>query len=146
MRARLLLTAAVLAVAAVPALAASTLSEKAAFNRANIYLRDDYTCQYTGIKYPPSELTLDHVHPQSRGGKSNWTNMVACHKDVNFKKADRTPKEAGLRLLREPYAPSAWELRDRGRSYPSAFGHESWADYVYYNIELESEEDDKKSR
>ena len=109
------------------------LPDVAAFNANNLYLRDDFTCQYTGIRYPRSELTLDHIQPQSRGGKSNWTNLVACHKDVNFAKADKTPKEAGLRLLREPYAPSAWELRERGRSYPSKMDHPSWNDYVVWN-------------
>jgi 5-methylcytosine-specific restriction endonuclease McrA len=115
----------------------AAMPDRAPFNRGNVYLRDDYTCQYSGIRYPVSELTLDHVHPQSRGGKTNWTNLVTCHKEVNFKKADRTPKEAGLRLLREPYVPNAWELREKGRAHPSPFGHESWADYVYWSIELE---------
>lgn len=113
------------------------LPDRAAFTRGNVYLRDSYTCQYSGIRYPVSELTLDHVMPQSRGGKSNWLNLVTCHKDINFAKADRTPREAGLRLLHEPYAPSAWELREKGRSYPSKLGHESWADYVYFNVKLE---------
>lgn len=127
----------------VPAVVAYTamqpMASSAAFNRANIYLRDDYTCQYTGVRYPASELTLDHVHPQSRGGKTNWTNLVACHKDVNFKKADRTPKEAGLRLLREPYIPSAWDLREKGRKHPVPFDHETWASYVYWHVELETD-------
>lgn len=117
------------------------LPEKAAFTRNNIYLRDDYTCQFTGVRYPASELTLDHVYPASRGGKSTWTNLVTCHKDINFKKADRTPKEAGLRLIKQPHAPSAWELRERGRYYPSPFGHESWGDYVYWHVHLEEDED-----
>ena len=127
----------------IPAVVALTkmapMPQKAPYTRNNIFLRDDYTCQYTGIKYPVSELNLDHVYPESRGGKSNWTNIVACHKDINFKKADRTPKEAGLKLIREPYVPSPWELREKGRNYPSQFAHESWADYVYYNVELDED-------
>lgn len=123
----------------VPAIVALTRMERAsskvAFNRDNIYLRDNFTCQYTGVKYPPSELTLDHIHPASRGGKSSWENLVACQKDVNYRKADRTPREAGLRLIREPYIPSPWELRERGRSHPCRFDHPSWADYVHWNVE-----------
>lgn len=115
------------------------MPQKAAFTRNNIYLRDDYTCQYTGIRYPASELTLDHIYPQSRGGKSSWENLVACHREVNFKKADRTPKEAGLKLIKEPHAPSAWELREKGRNYPTPFAHDSWADYVYWNVKLDEE-------
>lgn len=127
----------------VPAVVALThmapMPEKAPFTRANIYLRDDYTCQYTGVRYPVSELNIDHVMPASRGGKNSWENLVTCHKDVNFKKADRTPKEAGLKLVKTPRAPSAWELREKGRSYPSKFDHESWGDYVYWNVELEED-------
>lgn len=115
------------------------LPEIAPFTRSNIYLRDDYTCQYSGVKYPASELTLDHVHPQSRGGKSSWTNLVTCHKDVNFKKADRTPKEAGLKLLKEPRAPSAWELREKGRHYPAPLAHETWSDYVFFHVILDED-------
>lgn len=109
----------------------------APFTRGNVYLRDDYTCQYTGVKYNASELTWDHVYPQSRGGKTNWYNIVSCHKDVNFKKADKTPEEAGLKLIKKPHAPTAWELREKGKSYPSKFDHESWADYVYFNVKLD---------
>lgn len=115
------------------------LPERAAFTRGNIFLRDDYTCQYTGVQYPASELSLDHVQPQSRGGKTNWTNLVTCHKLVNFKKADRTPREASLRLLREPVVPSAWDLRDKGRKYPSPFAHESWNSYVFWHVLLEED-------
>lgn len=127
----------------VPSVVAHTqmqpLPETPKFTRSSLYLRDDFTCQYTGVQYPPSELTLDHVMPQSRGGKSSWTNLVACHRDVNFKKADRTPQEAGLRLLREPYVPSAWELREKGRNYPTPLAHVSWGDYVYWNVTLEED-------
>ena len=76
------------------------------FCRENILLRDDYTCQYCGKKLPASELTLDHVYPKSRLGPEIWENMVACCKHCNQKKADRTPKEAGMKLLRRPYRPT----------------------------------------
>lgn len=81
------------------------------FNRDNVFLRDNYTCQYTGIRYPKSELTLDHILPASRGGKDNWLNLVTCHKDVNYRKADKTPEEAGLKLLRQPFAPTVWDMK-----------------------------------
>lgn len=75
------------------------------FCRENIFIRDDYTCQYCGKKFPYSELTLDHVYPKSRFGPDIWENIVACCKDCNQFKADRTPKEAGMKLLRRPYRP-----------------------------------------
>jgi len=115
------------------------LPDYAALSRNNIYLRDGYTCQYTGIKYPANELTLDHIKPRSRGGKSTWLNLVTCSKDVNFRKADKSLKESGLRLIREPYIPTSWELREQGRKYPSALLHESWENYVFYNVKLQED-------
>ncbi len=71
-------------------------------SRDNIFLRDEYTCQYCCKKFPTRELTLDHVMPISRGGGKTWENLVtACHK-CNRVKASRTPKEAGMPLLNEP--------------------------------------------
>ena len=52
--------------------------ERRSLSRKNILLRDHSTCQYCGKPYTPSELTLDHVHPRSRGGDSTWDNLVAA--------------------------------------------------------------------
>lgn len=73
-------------------------------NKRNIFLRDNYSCQYCGANNP-SNLTLDHVMPQSRGGKNTWENLVCACRDCNFKKANRTPEEAMMPLLREPKQP-----------------------------------------
>jgi len=78
------------------------------FCRENIFIRDDYTCQYCGRKFSASELTLDHVYPKSRFGPDIWENIVACCKECNQYKADRTPKECGMKLLRRPYRPSEY--------------------------------------
>lgn len=75
------------------------------FSRENIYERDDYICQYCGEKFPHRELTLDHVFPKSRGGENSWENIVTCCKKCNQKKADRTPEEAGMKLLNQPQKP-----------------------------------------
>jgi len=115
------------------------LPDYAALSRNNIYLRDGYTCQYTGIKYPANELTLDHIIPRSKGGKSTWTNLVTCSKNVNFKKADKTLKESGYKLIRKPYVPTSWELRELGRKHPSVLLHESWENYVFYNAKLDED-------
>jgi 5-methylcytosine-specific restriction endonuclease McrA len=115
------------------------LPDHAAFSRNNLYLRDSYICQYSGIRYPASELTLDHIIPSSKGGKSSWTNLVTCSKEVNFRKADKSVKEAGLKLIREPYVPNSWELRERGRQYPSALLHESWENYVFFNTKMKQD-------
>jgi 5-methylcytosine-specific restriction endonuclease McrA len=71
-------------------------------SRRNIMLRDRYTCQYCHRVFTPKALTLDHVIPRSRGGASTWENLVACCYPCNNRKADRTPAEAGMALLRKP--------------------------------------------
>jgi 5-methylcytosine-specific restriction endonuclease McrA len=75
------------------------------FSQKNIWIRDSYTCQYTGKKLRPGEGNIDHVVPKSRGGVTAWENCVLACKQVNAKKADLTPEEAGLRLLKTPETP-----------------------------------------
>jgi 5-methylcytosine-specific restriction endonuclease McrA len=67
--------------------------------------RDGNRCQYTGRLLRPEEGSLDHVVPRSRGGRDAWENLVWAAKEVNQRKADRLPHEAGLRLLSVPRAP-----------------------------------------
>ena len=71
----------------------------------NIRERDGNRCQYTGRVLHPSEGSLDHVVPRSRGGMDTWENLVWSAKEVNQRKADRLPHEAGLKLLSVPRAP-----------------------------------------
>ena len=77
--------------------------QRVAFNRRNLFRRDDHRCQYCGKR--GSDLTLDHVLPRSRGGPTNWENVVACCRSCNARKRDRTPEEAGMDLARPPKAP-----------------------------------------
>lgn len=67
--------------------------------------RDGNRCQYTGRLLRPDEGSLDHVLPRSRGGQDTWENLVWADKNVNQRKADRLPHEAGLKLLGVPRAP-----------------------------------------
>jgi 5-methylcytosine-specific restriction endonuclease McrA len=71
----------------------------------NIRERDGNRCQYTGKLLHPDEGSLDHVVPRSRGGADSWENLVWSAKEVNQRKADRLPHEAGLKLLAVPRAP-----------------------------------------
>ena len=71
----------------------------------NIRERDGNRCQYTGRLLHPTEGNLDHVVPRSRGGKNAWENLVWAGKDVNARKGNRLPQEAGLKLLKTPRAP-----------------------------------------
>ena len=79
---------------------------KVKFSRRAIAKRDDFTCQYCGIKISDSIGSLDHVIPRSRFGKSTWTNTVLACLPCNSKKADRTPEEAGMKLLKIPTEPT----------------------------------------
>lgn len=80
--------------------------KNASLSRKNILWRDEHECQYCQSKLNESNQTLDHVLPVSRGGKHEWTNLVACCKGCNSRKADRTPDEAGMQLVREPRIPT----------------------------------------
>jgi 5-methylcytosine-specific restriction endonuclease McrA len=73
-----------------------------AVSRKGILLRDAHSCQYCGARFPAAELTLDHVIPRSRAGVSTWENLVACCVPCNNRKGNRTPQEAGMRLVAQP--------------------------------------------
>lgn len=75
------------------------------YSRQNIYERDRFTCQYCGQKFDKRELNLDHVIPQSLGGKSDWKNIVCSCIPCNTRKANLTPSQAGMRLLKTPTKP-----------------------------------------
>lgn len=74
-------------------------------NRA-IYERDGGTCQYTGRKLRRGEGNVDHILPRDQGGRTSWDNCVLADKKVNTIKANRTPEQAGLKLLKKPKAPA----------------------------------------
>jgi 5-methylcytosine-specific restriction endonuclease McrA len=101
-----------------------------ALSRKNILLRDRNTCQFCGHALPASELTLDHVMPRSRGGRSSWENLVACCYGCNNRKGDRTPEEAGLKLQRRPRPFTLHTSRQLMR----LIGHrdEKWRKYLFY--------------
>lgn len=106
-----------------------------AFTRFNLFLRDEFSCQYCGAD---GEMTFDHVIPRSRGGRTTWANVVAACGRCNLKKANLTLREAGMSLARPAYRPDAAELQNKGRKFPPNYLHESWMDFLYWDAELES--------
>lgn len=82
------------------------------FNRKNILARDDYRCQYCGRRFPAQRLSIDHVIPKSRGGRTVWTNVVTACATCNTRKGGRLPSEVNMRLLRPPTAPRTPPLAD----------------------------------
>ena len=82
------------------------LPRKVKFSRQNLYHRDNYTCQYCHHPKPMSQLTYDHVIPRSRGGKTNWTNVVTACVRCNLKKGNQLINQINFRLLKEPAEPN----------------------------------------
>jgi 5-methylcytosine-specific restriction endonuclease McrA len=102
------------------------------FSRPNVYARDDYHCQYCGGRFPSSELTFDHVMPVARGGHKGWDNIVTCCVTCNRRKGDRTPEQAGMKLIRKPRRPEA--LPSLTLSLGVSRAPESWRDYLYFDL------------
>jgi len=75
------------------------------FSRINIYTRDRFACQYCGARFDAEDLTFDHVVPRSAGGRTSWENIVTACMPCNASKANRTPREASMSLLRRPVKP-----------------------------------------
>ncbi len=110
------------------------LRKQVAFTRFNLFLRDEFRCQYCGAK---GELTFDHVVPRSKGGVTSWENVVAACTLCNFRKGSLSLKQAGLSLRKPPRRPGAEELRNMGRKFPPNHLHETWEDFLYWDAELE---------
>ena len=110
-------------------------SEFPAFTRFNLFLRDRFVCQYCG---DPHHLTFDHVVPRRLGGKTTWENVATACAPCNMRKGGRTPKQARMRLAVEPTRPTNWQLQERGKAFPPGHLHESWRDWLYWDVELEA--------
>ncbi len=80
---------------------------KVKFSRSNVYLRDHGRCQYCGRPISKDDATYDHVIPRAQGGTTKWANIVIACFACNQKKAARTPRQAGMRLLRKPERPKS---------------------------------------
>ena len=108
--------------------------KRVAFTRFNLFLRDEFQCQYCGSS---KDLTFEHVVARMYGGRTNWENVIAACTQCNFKKGHLSVKAARLKLKRRPRRPDAMELRKIGRKFPPNYLHESWVDYLYWDSELE---------
>jgi len=127
----------------------TSLRVRPKFSRRNIFMRDKNQCMYCGKHFEPQKLNIDHVIPKSKGGQSIWTNIVLSCIKCNDKKRDRTPEEAGMRLVRRPQIPTADEVRrplhERLRKRIGTRMPKSWEafmgkmmDQMYWNVELKN--------
>ncbi len=101
------------------------------FSRQNVYIRDGGRCQYCGSFFSERDLTYDHVVPRSKGGETEWTNVVTCCTRCNLKKGGRTPEEAGMALIRKPKPPIWIPLLTMSLGLKET--PEPWRDYLYLN-------------
>ena len=97
------------------------------FNRRNLLARDNNCCQYCGRHFPTIQLSLDHVVPRSRGGATNWENVVCSCISCNVKKGGNTPKEARMKLNRKPAKPKHSPLLAMKLGNPK---YESWKTFL----------------
>ena len=109
--------------------------KRVAFTRFNLFLRDEFCCQYCGSR---GDLTFDHVLPRCRGGQTSWENVVAACSPCNLRKGAKSLRQSGLNLRRPPRQPGSEELRNMGRRFPPGHLHDSWLDYLYWDAELEA--------
>ena len=113
------------------------LARRPAFTRFNVFLRDRFSCQYCGKKFPTQELTFDHLVPRSRGGTTNWKNVVTACSRCNLRKGNHLPESVKMYPKNKPRVPSNYELQENGRAFPPNHLHESWRDFLYWDSELE---------
>lgn len=105
--------------------------------RKNIFERDKNNCGYCGKHFNREELNIDHVVPKSKGGKTEWTNLICSCTSCNNKKSARTPEEAGMKLQWAPAKPG-W--KGKIEIITGANRRISWKkfiEYAYWNVELE---------
>ena len=113
--------------------------EEPRLTRKNIYEHYEYKCCYCGKKFSVDKLNIDHVVPRSRGGKTEWTNIVTSCIECNLKKGNKLPQEAGMKLVIPPSKPQrriklALVLNSNIK-IPSSW--QKFIDTLYWNIELE---------
>lgn len=100
----------------------------AKLNKYNIKLRDEFTCQYCGEVHSHRSLTIDHVHPKSRGGKNEWSNLVAACKPCNQAKKN----DKHMKPRHTPYRPTYFDLAKKLLMHERVT-NEHWQQYVRVN-------------
>ncbi len=111
-------------------------SDTPVFTRFNVFLRDQWQCQYCGDTFKTHQLTFDHVIPRCKGGNTSWDNIVAACRSCNTSKGGMMPDVAKMFPRKTPKQPTVYELQRYGKKFPPNFLHESWGDFLYWDSEL----------
>ncbi|MCS7227399.1 MAG: HNH endonuclease [Endomicrobia bacterium] len=113
--------------------------EEPRLTRRNIYEHYGYRCCYCGKKFPSEKLNIDHIIPRSRGGKTEWNNIVTSCTECNFKKGNKTPQEAKMTLVIPPSKPHRRVklalVLNSNIKIPTSW--QKFVDNLYWNVELE---------
>lgn len=110
--------------------------QRVRLNRRNIFARDSNMCQYCGKKFSTSELSLDHVMPTCRGGGTSWENLVCACVKCNVRKGGRTPKEAGMKLIKKPIRPKRSPMLTVKLGNPKYASWKTFLDSAYWSVDL----------
>jgi len=105
------------------------------FSRHNVYLRDNYTCQYCANKFAHDDLTFDHVIPRRDGGKTVFDNILTACEECNQEKGHEHRKS-----IRKAFHPSYWDLAKNCRKIPITIPHESWLNYLNWDGKITIDE------
>lgn len=111
-------------------------AQQVKFNRRNIFARDRNRCQYCGSRFPTTELSLDHVIPKSRGGRTIWENIVCACTECNARKGGRLPVEARMTLIRKPDRPKRSPVIRVKLSSEKYRCWQAFLDHAYWSVEL----------
>jgi len=96
------------------------------FSKYNVHLRDMFVCQYCNLQFPQKELTLDHVHPISKGGRTSWENIVSACNPCNSRKGNKL----NIKPKRMPYRPDYYELVNNRKQLEFIMKHPSWENFL----------------
>lgn len=104
------------------------------YSRERIFLRDRYICQYCGLDmfYDRRKLTIDHVVPKAKGGRSTWINSVTACPSCNFRKSHHDH----MKPKHKPYKAEYWDLVNIAKTLPIVVPHESWVPYIGWDEKL----------
>jgi len=102
-------------------------------SRRNLYMRDEGTCQYCGKHVSTEEFQIEHITPRCQGGTTHWMNVVCSCLRCNKNKAGNTPKQAGMKLIREPFVPKVDDPRFNFKLHIKSIRPEwsDWQNYLY---------------
>jgi 5-methylcytosine-specific restriction endonuclease McrA len=115
----------------------SHATRRVKFSRVNVFSRDNFTCQYCQAQPGTQELTYDHVTPRAQGGVTVWENIVTACLSCNALKRNRTPEEAGMKLLKVPKKPEDRQFYQFSLHLPKT--PDAWRSYLYWMQELEND-------